>query len=121
MKMHGNNKIHYTSFKSKRCCCNDHHTENIQCHEELLLHNNLDESTLVDDVKAVEGKLQSSDYNFNNQSDLSTVIMLDIMAQIRKQPTTKLKCFDDLFAAGSNSAPSPEQIDIIYDSYLDCK
>ena len=45
--------------------------------------------------------------------------MLDIMAQIRKQPTTKLKCFDDLFAAASNSVPSAEQIDIIYDSYLE--
>ena len=33
--MHGNNKIHYMSFKSKGCCCNDHHTDNIQCIEHL--------------------------------------------------------------------------------------
>ena len=70
-------------------------------------------------IKEVEGKLQYSDYNFNNLSDLSTAIMLDIMAQIRKQPTTKLKCLDDLFAAASYSVPSAEQIDIIYDSYLE--
>ena len=70
-------------------------------------------------IKEVEGKLQYSDYNFNNQSDLSTAIMLDIMAQIRKQPTTTLKCFDDIFAAASNSVSSAEQIDIIYDSYLE--
>ena len=47
----------------------------------------------------MEGKLQSSDYNFNNQSDLSTAIMLDIMAQIRKQPTTKLIYFQLLVTA----------------------
>ena len=59
----------------------------------MLLRDNLDESTLFDEdltskpnksvlVKELEGKLQSSDYNFNNQSDLSTAIMLDFMLQI---------------------------------------
>ena len=46
--------------------------------------------------------------------------MLDFMSQILKQPPTKLKCFDDLFAAASNiNEPSTEQIDVIYDSNLE--
>ena len=46
--------------------------------------------------------------------------MLDFMLQIRKQPATKLKCFDDLFVAANSAiiVTSAEQIDIIYDSYL---
>ena len=35
--MHGNNKIHYIAFKSKGCCCNDHHTDNIQHFEFVLM------------------------------------------------------------------------------------
>ena len=48
--------------------------------------------------------------------------LCQILLQIRKQPPTKLKCFADLFAAANNIAikvPSTEQIDIIYDSYLE--
>ena len=95
----------------------DHLNENILFVEDLTAKPNKSEL-----VKELEQILEPFDYNFEIQSHYSTPIMLDFMSQVRKYPTKKLGNFNELFAATSSgimNIPEIEQIDIIYDSYLE--
>ena len=53
---------------------------------------------------------------------MRTATVVDFMSLIRRYPTSKLKTFNDLFNIATYSilhAPCVEEIDIVYDSYLE--
>ena len=101
--------------------------------KEIVCHDHLRDSLLFDGdltakpnkselIMELENHLQASDYNFIQNSPLRTAAVIDFMSQIRKYPTTKLKTFNDLFTVATHtvmSASNIEQINIIYDSYLE--
>ena len=101
--------------------------------KEVLYFDHLGDNVLFDDgltakpnkselIKELENHLSSTDYNFTQNSPLRTAAMIDFMSQIRWYPTTKLKTFNDIITVAMTTtmnAPTIEQIDIIYDSYLE--
>ena len=95
----------------------DHLTSNLLFEEDLTAKQNKS-----DLVKQLEKQLTASDTTFTAESKLRTAIVVDFMSLIRRYPVSKLKTFDDLFRTATYSvlhAPCTEEIDIVYDSYLD--
>ena len=95
----------------------DHLTSNLFFEEDLTAKRNKS-----DLVKQLEKQLAASDTSFTAESKLRTAIIVDFMSLIRRYPVSKLKTFDDLFRTATYSllhAPCTEEIDIVYDSYLE--
>ena len=99
--------------------------------KQILCYDQSDECMLFDEdlvakpakselMTELEKHLEERDYIFMPDSGLKTAVMVDLMSQIRKSPTTKLKNFNKLFDIATNffMNASVAQIDIIYDSYL---
>ena len=102
----------------KEILCLDHLTRNKFFEEDLTAKPNKKSDLL----KELEKHLNSSNYNFTAKSPMRTATVVDFMSLIRRYPTSKLKTFNDLFNIATYSilhAPCVEEIDIVYDSYLE--
>ena len=106
-----------TGILNKEILCFDHLIDNKWFEEDLTV-----KPDKTDLVKELEKRLTSSDYNFTSESHMRTAVVVDFMSFIRRYPTSRLKTFNNLFSLATYSVlnvPCVEEIDIIYDSYLE--
>lgn len=118
----------FTFTETHRCCLSKRYLTKKILHFDHLINKKYFEEDLTvkpdktDLVKKLEKRLTSSDYNFTSESHMRTAVVVNFMSFIRRYPTSRLKTFNNLFSLATYSVlnvPCVEEIDIIYDSYLE--